>query len=263
MTYSEANSIPLLEVRALSIHFGGIVALDDVSFSVNRSQILGLIGPNGAGKTTLFNCLSHLYRAHSGDILIDGHSVMKTASHGMASLGIGRTFQNLALFSSMTVFDNIMVGGHCIGKSDFVSNALRMPWVIREETDLRRRASELISYLGLGEYSNTTVAGLPFGTQKTVELGRALMSSPRLLLLDEPAGGLNHEEVDALAGLIRNIRDQLKLTIVLVEHHMNLVMQVSDKVVTLDFGRKIAEGTPAEIQQNSEVIRAYLGTGRQ
>ncbi len=260
MTLPAATNDSLLEVSGLSVVFGGIVALDGVSFTVGKDQIVGLIGPNGAGKTTLFNCLSRLYRAERGDILFEGRSIFKTAPHRMAGLGIGRTFQNLALFKTMTVLENVMVGTHSGSRSDFVSDALRLPWVAREDRQARARATEVIGYLDLSQVAQLPVMSLPFGTQKRVELARALMGAPKLLLLDEPAGGLNHEEVEALGTLIRDIRDSRRLTVLLVEHHMNLVMRVSDKVVALDFGRKIAEGTPTEVRRNAEVIRAYLGS---
>ena len=251
--------MPILSVRDVTVRFGGIIALDGVSFDVDAEEIVGLIGPNGAGKTTLFNCLSRLYTPSAGTITIGAAPILSLPPHRIAGLGVGRTFQNLALFPTQTVLQNVMVGAHSRTRSDFLSNALKLGWVAHEEAECRAHAEELLAFLDLGAVAHHPASGLPFATLKRVELARALASRPKLLLLDEPAGGLNHEEVAAVGALIQRIRKERGLTILLVEHHMSLVMQVSDKVVVLDFGRKIAEGTPAEIRRHPEVIRAYLG----
>jgi branched-chain amino acid transport system ATP-binding protein len=254
-----AQPAPLLEVQDVTVRFGGVVALDGISFEVAPGEICGLIGPNGAGKTTLFNCLSRLYAGHSGEIRFAGQSLGALPQHRMAGLGIGRTFQNLALFRTMTVRQNIAVGATCRRRSGWLAHALRLPAVAREEAEQAARVEELVELLQLGAVGDVPASELPFGTQKRVELARALAASPRLLLLDEPACGLNHHEIQELAELIRLLRRRFALTVLLVEHHMGLVMALSDKVVALDFGRKIAEGTPAEVRHDPALVKAYLG----
>ncbi len=256
---SAEDSKPLLSVRGVTVRFGGIVALDSVSFDVAKGGICGLIGPNGAGKTTLFNCMSRLYSYQAGDILFEGQSITNTPTHQVAGLGMGRTFQNLAMFQTMPVRENIMVGAHSRSKSGFASSALRLPRVRAEELRLQKRAADILDYLDLSQHAHKPVRDLPFAIQKRVELGRALAADPKLLMLDEPAAGLNHEELEDLGRMIKDIRDRLHITVLLVEHHMSLVMGVSDHIVALNFGKKIAEGDPEHIQNNADVIEAYLG----
>ncbi|MDR3453079.1 MAG: ABC transporter ATP-binding protein [Rhodoferax sp.] len=260
MTTPQSTADSLLRVTDLSVRFGGIVALDGISFEVQRGQICGVIGPNGAGKTTLFNCLSRLYTPHAGAILFEGEDLLAKPQHAIAACGIGRTFQNVALFPAMTVRENVMVGRHCRTASGYIANALRLPSVSREEEQVGVRTDQLLELLSLRDAADTPVRNLSFGTRKRVEMARALVADPKLLLLDEPAAGLNHEEVDGLRQLIIDVRDRFRVTVLLVEHHLNLVMRVSDQVIAMNFGRKIADGPPAHVQAHDEVVRAYLGT---
>jgi branched-chain amino acid transport system ATP-binding protein len=240
--------VALLELEKVTRRFGGIVALDEVSLTVSEGEIAGLIGPNGAGKTTAFNVITRLYTPNDGAVRYAGRDLLKSPPHRVVRLGIARTFQNLELCSHMSVLDNVLVGAHIHGRPG-------------RDRKLRGRALELLDHLRLREYASHPAAGLPFGTLKRIEIARALAAEPKLLLLDEPAGGLNHEEVAELGELIRALRADYDLTILLVEHHMNLVMSVSDRVTVLNFGRTIAAGTPRDVQADRAVVEADLGAG--
>ena len=236
----------LLELRNVGLRFGGITALDDVSMDVEAGKVVGLIGPNGAGKTTAFNVITRLYQPDEGSVMFDGQELLKVPPHNVIRRGVARTFQNNELFPTMSVMDTVLIGAHSTTK-------------FKRDAECRAAAREALALVGIERYERRFVAGLAFGARKQVELARALASKPRLLLLDEPAGGLNHEEVAQLGAFIQRLRDELDLTVLLVEHHMNLVMRISDHVHVLNFGRMLASGTPDEIQRNPHVVEAYLG----
>ena len=254
-----AAAAPLLRVAGVTVRFGAIVALSEVSFEVGAGEITGLIGPNGAGKTTLFNCLSRLVEVERGAIELEGRSLLALPKQRIAAAGIGRTFQHVALFDSLSVRENLMVGAYARGRGGFLADALRLGGLRKHEAVARAQADELLERLELTAVAATPVGRLPFAIKKRVELARALAGAPKLLLLDEPAGGLNHEEVERLIELIREVRSAFQLSILIVEHHLDCVMRVSDRVVALDFGKLLAQGTPAEMKRHPEVIRAYLG----
>jgi branched-chain amino acid transport system ATP-binding protein len=251
---------PLLSARSISVRFGGLLAVNNVSFDVQPGEVFTLIGPNGAGKTTVFNLISHIYTPTHGDILFEGQSLKHLAPHQIAARGIARTFQNIELFEHATVLHNLLIGRHTHRQSRFWQDLLFTSSVHRAELTARRKVEEVIDFLSLQHYRDMLVAGLPYGVRKVVELGRALCTSPKLLLLDEPSSGLNVEEKDDMAFWIQDIRSQLGITVLMVEHDMSLVSRVSDRVVAMNQGEVLALGTSREVQNDPGVIEAYLGS---
>lgn len=248
----------MLDVSGITVRFGGIVALDSLSFTIDEGQICGLIGPNGAGKTTLFNVVSRIYDPTEGSVTFGGENLTALGAHEISQRGVYRTFQNLALWPGMTVLENVMVGGHANTESGFLRSMFRFGNKA-EENMLREKAYAALHELDLHQFAFHPAAGLPFGTLKRIELARALIGDPKLLMLDEPASGLTHSEVDELAAVIRGLRDKYNLTVLLVEHHMRMVMAISEKIVVLNFGKKIADGDPDIVRNDPNVIAAYLG----
>lgn len=253
---------PILEVKELSKQFGELRAVEKVSFRVGQGQIAAIIGPNGAGKTTVFNLITNSYRPTSGEVFFLGHPTCRLPEHRLTQLGIARTYQNIRLFDNMSALDNVKVGMHSHTHSGLLGAVLATPFTVREEREVTARAMELMDFMGIAGWANETAKNLPYGGQRRLEIARALASRPRLLLLDEPAAGMNPQEVDSLLELIRKIRAS-GVTVLLIEHHMRVVMSISEQIVVLNYGAKIAEGTPEEVQNNPLVIEAYLGTKRE
>lgn len=248
-----------LNVKSLSLAFAGVQALDDVSLEVEKGALVAVIGPNGAGKTSFFNCISGVYQPQKGSIRLDGRELCGLAPNQIASLGVARMFQNLALFENLTVLDNLLVGRHHLFRSGVLSSLLWLPSARREEVSHRKRVEEIIEFLHLEKYRKSPVQILPYGVRKRVELGRALAMEPSLLLLDEPTAGLNQEETEDMARYLLDIQEELGVTQILIEHELRFVMDLSDRITVLDFGRKIAEDLPAAIAQHPAVVEAYVG----
>lgn len=254
------NNYPILEAKALTRHFGGLIAVNQVSFAVDKNQIFGLIGPNGAGKTTLFNLITGLIQPSSGQLLHQGEEISKARPDQIAARGIARTFQNIRLFGELSALDNVMIARHIHIKSGFMSGLLALPSAVREERYTKQRARELLERVGLSERADEKARNFPYGDQRRLEIARALALEPQILLLDEPAAGMNANEKHQLSTFIKEIRDQFNLTVILIEHHVPLVMGLCDQIAVLNFGQLIALGNPAEVRTDPAVIEAYLGT---
>jgi branched-chain amino acid transport system ATP-binding protein len=251
--------VSLFAAEELAIRFGGIKAVDDVSFAVEPGEVFAIIGPNGAGKTTIFNLISRIYNATSGRLMFDGEDITRLPPDRIAGRGIARTFQNIELFANASVLQNLLIGRHCHSSVGIIPQLCFSPSVRRAEIAHREKVEDVIAFLDLQRYRETLIANLPYGVRKIVELGRALCIEPKLLLLDEPSSGLNVEETEVMGFWIEDIKKDLGITVIMVEHDMSLVSMVSDRVMALNYGRVLALGTPAEVQNNPEVIRAYIG----